>query len=402
MLVLSGFERKAIDWMTPDSNGLVRWLIACVLLLGLASIDAQASSSRLADIRARGALNCGIWPQVPGFAVKHDEAYVGFDVDICRAVAAAILGDATKVRFVTLAHIEQFKQRNDIDLAARRLTWTLTREAATGVSFGPITFYDGQGFLAPKNSGIKSIAQLAGDPICVINMERHPETLLNFLRDSDREIQLMLVESDKEAEEGLRRNRCAAYSADISWLAAARASFMDGLARYEILPELISKEPLAPMMRGEDTELVQLVRWTIFAMLEAEELGITSRNVDTLKSSSSRVRRFLSIHPGGDGVALGPGDWVRAIIAGVGNYGEVFDRNLGQGSSIKLDRGANRLWINGGLMYAPPLTISNTGNAPTGSLKSSVKRVGRLRGGLSQCPMLVSWPKRVARAECAI
>lgn len=332
--------------------GSAGWLAAC-LLIGISSAEA-ADTSRLADIRARGTLNCGIWPYVPGFAIERDGRYAGFDIDICRAVAAAIFGDATKVGFVTLAHVKQFAERKDIDLVVRRLTWTPRRERAGGVVFGPIIYYDGQGFLVPKDGGIRNVSQLTGGRICVINMERHPETLYNYSRDSGREIRSVLVESDKDAEEAMRRDRCVAYSADISWLAAARSGFLNGLTRYEILPDQISKEPLAPLMRAEDTELVQLVRWTIFAMIEAEELGLSSQNINSMKSNSSRVRSFMGIHPGSR-VALGAGDWVRAIIAGVGNYGEVFDRNLGADSSIKLERGLNRLWSDGGLVYAPPL-----------------------------------------------
>jgi general L-amino acid transport system substrate-binding protein len=333
--------------------GYASWLVACVLLIGIRSADA-AATDRLADIQARGTLNCGIWPYVPGFAMEHDGRYVGFDVDICRAVAAAILGDATRVRFITLADVKQFAERDDVDLVVRRLTWSLSREGASGMTFGPITFYDGQGFLVPKSSGIRRASQLAGERICVTDVERHPETLYNFFRGSGREIQLIFVENDKQAEEAMRGNRCRAYSADMSWLAAARSGFLDGLTRYDILSDQISKEPLAPLMRAQDTELVQLVRWTIFSMIEAEELGLSSHNIDAVKSSSSRVRSFLGIHPGSR-VALGAGDWVRAIIGGVGNYGEVYDRNLGAGSSIQLDRGLNRLWSQGGLLYAPPL-----------------------------------------------
>ena len=320
------------------------WLVACVALLGMSSA-AAAATDRIGAIRARGSLHCGIWPYVPGFAIERDGRYAGFDVDICRAVAASILGDANKVRFVTLSNVTQLAESTDVDLAVRRLTWTLSREAASGMVFGPITYYDGQGFLVPRHSGIQSVAQLAGERICVLNMEHHPKTLYDYFRDTGREIQLVLVESDREAEEAMRRNRCRAYSADISWLAAARSVFSEGLTHYEILPDLISKEPLAPLMRAADTELVQVVRWTIFALIEAEELGLNSHNIDLIESSPSRVRAF----------GPGAGDWVRAIIAGVGNYGEVFDRNLGADSSIKLDRGLNRLWTQGGLMYAPPL-----------------------------------------------
>jgi general L-amino acid transport system substrate-binding protein len=314
-------------------------LSACFLRIAGAS-TAAAAENRLAEIQARGVVNCGIWPYVPGFATERDGRYVGFDVDICHAVAAAVLGDATKVSFVMVQDIKQFSEHKDIDLAVRRLTWTVSRETQNGMAFGPVTFYDGQGFLVARDSGIKSASQLAGERICVIDIERHPDTLYRYFHDSGRKVRIVLVESDKEAEEAMRDNRCRAYSADVSWLAAARSGFAEGPARYEILPDQISKEPLAPLMRAQDVELLQMVRWTIFSMIQAEELGLTSRNVDSHNidtgSDPSQAR-------------------LRAIVAGVGNYGEVFERNLGADSAIKLDRGLNRLWSQGGLLYAPPL-----------------------------------------------
>lgn len=328
--------------------------IACLLLIAASCVEARPAANRLAEIRARGTLNCGILPTVQGFALKHEQAYAGFDIDTCRAIAAATFGDATKVNFVTLTHIAQFNQRQDIDLVVRRLTWTPKREAISGMLFGPVTFYDGQGFLAPRNSGIKRTSQLAGSRVCVIDMERHPEILLDYVKDRDLEVEMVLVENDAQAEEALRRKRCAAYSADISWLAAARAGFRDGVTEYELLPELISQEPLAPLVRAQDTELLQLVRWTVYSVIAAEELGIAAGNIDRIRSNSVRARRLLGIHPGVE-VALGPGDWLPAILRGVGNYGEMYDRNLGAGSPIRLDRGLNRLWNDGGLLYAPPL-----------------------------------------------
>ncbi len=313
-----------------------------------------AAANRLSDIESRGTLNCGIWPYVAGFATARDGHAVGFDVDICRAVAVAILGDPGKVRLVALADVEQFAKRNDVDLVVRRLTWTLSRETANGVAFGPVTFYDGQGFLVPGDSGISHAAELAGERICVLSGERRPGTLQSYFRDIGRAVRTVVIESDKEAEEAMVSHRCRAYSADVSWLAAARSGFTDGVRRYEILPDQISKEPLAPLLRAHDTELLQVVRWTIFSMIQAEELHIDSHNIDTLQSSASRVGAFLNVHPSSR-VALGAGEWVRGIISGVGNYGEVYDRNLGSGSVIKLDRGLNRLWTQGGLMYSPPL-----------------------------------------------
>lgn len=327
-------------------------VLAGLLLLGLPAADA-ASANRLADIRERGALHCAIWPYVPGFAVERDGDYSGFDVDICRAVAAAVFGDPKKVEFVVLESVKQFAERTDVDLVVRRLTATPTRERSSGMVFGPIVYYDGQGFLVPKAGNVKRALQLSGKGVCVLNRERHPETLRSYFRDNGSDVRMIMVESDKEAERALRTNRCLAYSADVTWLAAARSTFSDGLSRYDILPDSISKEPLAPLIRAEDGDLVQLVQWTVYSMIEAEELGLNSRNINA-HSNSPRVRAFLRIHPG-SGVVLGAGEWVQAIVASVGNYGEMFERNLGPDTRIRLDRGLNRLWSNGGLMYALPL-----------------------------------------------
>lgn len=344
---------RALRDVIPRSASCAGLLAAFILLVGASYTD-TAAENRLADIRARGTLGCGIWPEVPGFASKRDGLYAGFDIDTCRAVAAAIFGDATKVDFVRLAHVAEFADREDVDLAVRRLTWTLSRERATGMIFGPVTFHDGQGFLVTKDSAIRHASELRGERICVINVEEHPRTLYRYSREYDRDLRLLLVESDEAAEAALIRGECRAYSADISWLAAARSRFVDGLARYDILPDRISKEPLAPLMRAEDIELARLVRWTIVAMIEAEELGLSSHNIDRARPEAARVEDFLRVHPG-SAVVPGPGSWVRAIIAGVGNYGEVYDRNLGADSDIRLDRGPNRLWSDGGLVYAPPL-----------------------------------------------
>lgn len=300
----------------------LRWLALVAVLFGLPA--SAAPGDRLDGIRARGVLTCGVWPRVRGFAVERDGRYSGFDIDICRAVAAVVLGDADKVRFVMVSDIAQFLTRADVDMAVRRLTWTPNREAATGTAFGPVTFYDGQGFLVPKGT---SAAQIPRAPVCVLNQEHHPETLASHFKGA---IKVVLVDADDAAERALRNSRCGAYSADVSWLAAARAGFQEGIARYEILPDLISKEPLAPLVRAGDTGLLRWVRWTLYAMIDAEERGIGC----STKTISTRER---------------------ALLCSVGNYGEVFNRNFGAASELKLDRGLNRLWSDGGLMYAPPL-----------------------------------------------
>lgn len=321
------------------------WVAACVLLMACAPSEA---SSRMQQIHERGSLICGIWPYVAGFAADHDDHFEGLEIDLCHAVAAAIFGDGEKVQFVELESVAQFAERQEVDLVVRRLTWTLNRETASGVSFGPVYFHDGQGFLVPRDSGITRIADLTNERICVISMESHPRTLRNRLPN----VRLVMVESDREAEVALREKRCRAYSADVSWLASARAGFADGLARYEILPDLISKEPLAPLIRAEDVELSQIVRWTIYALIDAEERGVTSRSANAANAADTANAANVA---NAANAANASDARTRAVIAAVGNYGEIFDRNVGAGSPIRLERGPNRLSTEGGLLYAPPL-----------------------------------------------
>jgi general L-amino acid transport system substrate-binding protein len=327
-------------------------LSACCLTLSMCLLQPlQAAPSRLSDIRSRGALNCGIWPHVAGFSMVREGTYSGFEVDICRAVAAAIFADATKIKFTEMASVGQFKQLSSVDLVVRRLTATPDREAKTGTVFGPVVFYDGQGFLVRRSAGIDSLAQL--HRVCVRDVEGSPRKLLDYFRDSGVEMRLTLVSSDQEAQQALQDERCEAYSADQSWLAAARVGFTGGAESYALLPPIISKEPLAPLIRAEDTDLMQVLRWTFYAMVNAEELGVSSTNLASMAAKSARVRELLRSRPPAD-VLLAPGA-LSSILTEVGNYGEVFDRNLGAASAVKLDRGLNRLWIDGGLLYAPPL-----------------------------------------------
>jgi general L-amino acid transport system substrate-binding protein len=336
---------KALRW--------VLWFVGCFVPVLPLWGHAQHVPDRLTDIRSRGELHCGIWPEVTGFAVKSGNSYQGFDIDFCRAMAASVFADAAKIKFVPVESVAALRERSDVDLVIRRLTWTLPREGEAHASFGPIIFFDGQGFLVEKSSGITNAAQLGNGPICVIDSERHPQNLWNYLHDHGRDNQLVLVSDNEQAEKALDAKRCTAYSADVSWLAAARAGFSGGLSRYAILADTISKEPLAPMFRVEDAEFARLVRWTIFAMIEAEEAGVTSRNIDA-SPRSIRAQKLLAVRPDVD-VAAAAGTWVRHIISSVGNYGEVYERNLGANSTLRLERGVNRVWTEGGLLYALPL-----------------------------------------------
>lgn len=298
---------------------------------------------------------CGVWPVVAGFAATDNAGrYHGMDVDICRAVAAAIFGDPDKVKFVMAQNVAQLKESDEMDIVARRITWSLTRATSNGLMFGPITFYDGQGFLVPRKSDVTDPKQLAGKAVCVHDQELHAETMTSYFTAQNVTVTPVPVKNAPQLDQALAAGRCVAFSADVSMIAAWRVAMKGGVETYDILAQMISKEPLAPLVRQGDDQFFEIVRWSIFAMIVAEEYGITSQNVDALREDAE-IRQFLGVVPG-NGAALGLKEtWARDIIKTVGNYGEVYDRNVGAGSPIKLDRGPNRLWTDGGLMYAPRL-----------------------------------------------
>lgn len=336
---------------------LVPHWISCLfaLALGLSGGVAQAGE-RLDHIQARGFLACGIYPGVAGFATDDGKGgYSGFDIDTCRAISAAIFGVPDKVKYVTASSLEEFLRTPETDVVLRRLTWTLTREAANKLLFGPITFYDGQGFLARRSLGAKSVKDLSGDAVCVEPGEGADLNLARFSQAHGLGIKEVVIEDHADAAQAFFAGRCQAYSADVTMLASVRSRARNP-GEFEILPQQISKEPLAPLMRQGDDEFFEIVRWTVFAMIEAEELGVSSANVDGMrKSRDPDIRRLLGVTPG-NGKALGLDEgWAYAIIKSVGNYGEMFDRNLGARSAVKLERGLNRLWTDGGLLYAPPV-----------------------------------------------
>lgn len=335
---------------------------AALLLLAspapAAAPKATPAGTRLAVIRAKGLLTCGILPQVRGFAsVDANDVPTGFDVDTCRAVAAAIFGTPEKVTYVEARNVLQLRRDdNDIDMVVRRITSSLTRAATNGLIFGPITFYDGQGFMVPKTSRITDPKQLNGKTVCVQTVEYHETSVTEYFKASGLSVTPLRVGDDAAAEKALKSGDCAAFSADISWLGAARANIAGGLDDYVILPHLISREPLAPLVRQNDDQFFNIVSWSLHALMVAEVYGITSKNIDSMSNREElEVRQFLGIVPG-NGTALGLDEkWATNVIKAVGNYAEVYDRNVGAGSPIKLDRGLNRLWRDGGLMYPPRL-----------------------------------------------
>jgi general L-amino acid transport system substrate-binding protein len=281
------------------------------------------------------------------------------NVDFCRAVAAAAVGDAEKVVFVPLRASERFPalQNRTIDLLLRNTTWTLGREAGLKVQFSGILFYDGQAFMVLKKSGIQKIVQLNGATVCVEKGTTHVQNLADFFTARGMKVTPLILDSIADVTSAFFAGRCSAYTSDASQLAAVRLRAPGGPDSFEILNERISKEPLGPVMRRGDDDWVTLVRWVLFALIAAEEAGITRDNVARiLKETRDPVLRRAFGIEGGFGKALGVSeDWAVRVVRAVGNYGEMFERNVGHNSALKLDRGLDRLWTQGGLMYAPPL-----------------------------------------------
>jgi general L-amino acid transport system substrate-binding protein len=338
-------------------------LAAALSVVGGLACAAHAPAAQagptLDKVKQHGYVTCGVNTGLAGFSMADREGhYTGLDVDTCRAVAAAVLGDATKTKFVPATAQQRFAllQSGEIDLLTRNTTWTLTRDADLGFNFAPVTYFDGQGFMVAKKAGVKSAKELDGATVCVQSGTTTELNLADYFRRNKISFKPLVIEKLDEAENAFFSGRCDAYTTDRSGLAASRAGKAANPADYVILPEVISKEPLAPAVRHGDDEWFDIVKWSVFAMIDAEEEGVTSANVDAMKKSDDpEVQRMLGTVPG-MGKSLHIDDsWAYNIIKQVGNYGEVFDRNVGKDSPLKLDRGLNALWTNGGLMYAMPI-----------------------------------------------
>jgi general L-amino acid transport system substrate-binding protein len=351
----------AWERISTETNKRIRvdaphWSMFIVIFL-LMSASAIADS-RLRTIQHRGALTCGVFPHVAGFAeIDLHGRYVGFDVDICRALSAAIFGTPDRVRYVEIARMTEFRKSHDIDVVSRRLSWELRRELPLGFLFGPVMFYDGQGFLVAKQLAAATPLQLARVPLCVANGKFESNVRAYFQSNGLTLVQVPLKSADdfKEIRDALEAGRCSAYSADLTELGAIRSG-MPHADNFEILAQLISKEPLAQLVRQDDIQFFDILRWTVNALVYAEELGIHSSNLNEMMNSNDRSVQIFLGAISGNGKALGlPERWAYAVIKAVGNYGEIFERNVGRDSPIRLDRGYNRLWNEGGLMYAPPL-----------------------------------------------
>jgi len=336
----------------------MRVLIA-LALSGLWMSATAAAGPRLEMIQKRGLINCGIEENIPGFSeIDAQGRRRGFDIDVCRAIAAAVLGTPDKVTFIPVANAAEFLKRDEIDVVSRRLTWELRREAALPLLFGPITFYDGQGFLVSKTLKVQAIRQLSDIDVCVAGGTNFEFNAGSYFQTHQLALKKVVLESAADFRaiaDALAKEKCRVYTADVSELAAIR-SLLPTPADFDILDEQISREPLAPLVRHDDPHWFVIVRWTILALVNAEELGVTSANVvDMRKSANLDVQRLLGTVDG-TGKALGLGEsWAYDAIKAVGNYGEMFEKNIGRGSRIGLNRGLNRLARDGGLMFAPPL-----------------------------------------------
>jgi general L-amino acid transport system substrate-binding protein len=326
----------------------------------LLSLPAHAGKD-LDAIKQRGELICGVNTGLAGFSAADSQGrWTGLDVDTCRAVAAAILKDPNKVRFSPLTAQQRFTalQSGEIDMLARNTTWTLTRDASLGLAFTGVNFYDGQAFMVPTKFNIKSAKSLKGATVCVQSGTTTELNLTDYSRANNLDLKPVVFEKVEAATAAYVAGRCQAYTTDASGLASIRSKEVPKPEEHIILPELISKEPLGPAVRQGDTEFFNIVKWVGFALLEAEELGVTQANVDQQKASSANpnVRRLLGAGNEDTGKLLGlDKDWAYRAIKAVGNYGEQFERHVGPKTPIGLPRGSNNLWTNGGLMYAPPV-----------------------------------------------
>jgi general L-amino acid transport system substrate-binding protein len=325
--------------------------IAALALAAVIGRDAEAGST-LDSIRARGYLTCGVSADAPGLSRRDAVGrYEGFEADLCRAVAAAIFGVPDAARFRPLATKRQFLADPEVDLVFHGLTWTFARETdGSGVRFGPVVLYDGQAFLVRKRIGVERLDQLRGRTVCVEGGNHFQASLERVDRERGLALDAVPFGTLAAAEAAFFSGACDAVTADATELAAALIARSSNADAYVILPERISKEPLAPLMRRGDEELFDVVRWTVFALIEAEELGITSANVDE-GGGDRRIGAFLAA--GSERLGL-PQGWTAAVIRGVGNYGEAYERALGRKSAAHLVRGLNELWTRGGLHYAPP------------------------------------------------
>ena len=332
-------------------------LLAMTAAMLAAGTTAQAAGT-LDIVKERGELRCGVSQGVPGFsAPDKNGAWSGFDVDFCRAIAAATLGDPDKVAYVPLSTKDRFTalQSGEVDLLSRQTTWTLSRDTDLGMSFVGTIYYDGQAFMINKELGVNSVKEISGASVCTETGTTTEQNMADYFSANKIEYQVIAFEKPDQTIQAFNTGRCDVYSTDASALYAQRLTLNDP-DRFVVLPEVISKEPLGPAVRQGDDQWFKVVRWTLFALIEAEEMGITKENAASLlESGTVAQKRFLGIdNEAGKTMGL-DAKWAYHAVSAIGNYGELFERHLGKDSPLKIDRGLNRLWSDGGLMYAPPL-----------------------------------------------
>jgi general L-amino acid transport system substrate-binding protein len=333
----------------------VTLVLALAIAAGLAV--APAGAQTLKAVQDRGMLSCGVSQGLPGFSTPDDKGnWTGIDVDVCRAIAAAVLNDPTKVKFVPLSAKDRFTalQSSVIDVLSRNTTWTLERDTRQGVFTG-VTYYDGQGFLVKKSLKVNSALELSNASVCVQTGTTTEQNLADYFAANKMKYEVIAFTGADETVKAYESGRCDVFTSDVSQLYAERLK-LSNPADHVVLPEVISKEPLGPMVRHGDDQWFGIVKWTLFAMIDAEELGVTQKNVDDMaKSDKPDLKRAFGTD-GNLGEQLGLSkDWFYRIIKAVGNYGESYERNVGVGSKLQIARGINQLWNKGGIQYAPPI-----------------------------------------------
>jgi general L-amino acid transport system substrate-binding protein len=350
--------RPDILMTSAKGSAMKRSSIVLTLAIAAALPATAVSAQTLKTVKDRGVLSCGVTSGLPGFSAPDDKGnWTGLDVDLCRAIAAAVLNDPTKIKFVPLSAKDRFTalQSGEIDVLSRNTTWTLSRDTQLGLNFGAVNYYDGQGFMVRKSLNIDSALKLDSASACVQTGTTNEQNLADYFKANKMKYEVIAFATADETLKAYESGRCDTFTSDVSQVYAERLK----LAKPEdhiVLPEVISKEPLATVVRHGDDQWLDIIKWTHYAMLNAEELGVNQKNVDEmLKSDKAEIKRLLGTD-GNLGEQLGlTKDWAVRITKAVGNYGESFERNVGQSSKLNISRGLNRLWNQGGIQYAPPI-----------------------------------------------
>ncbi|MBN8981561.1 MAG: amino acid ABC transporter substrate-binding protein [Rhizobiales bacterium] len=320
--------------------------------------DKPKERSTLQNVKDRGTLSCGVSQGLPGFSSPDDKGnWTGLDVDLCRAISAAIFDDPSKVKFVPLSAKDRFTalQSGEIDVLSRNSTWTLSRDTSLGLNYTGVNYYDGQGFLVRKSLKVNSALELNSASICVQQGTTNEQNVADYFKGNNMKYEVIAFGTADETVKAYESGRCDVFTSDVSQLYAERLK-LAAPDDHAVLPEVISKEPLGPVVRHGDDQWFDIVKWTLFAMINAEEYAVTQKNVDEMSQSPKPELKRMFGSDGNLGEQLGlTKDWVKRIVKAVGNYGESFDRNVGAGSKLGIARGLNKLWNQGGIQYAPPI-----------------------------------------------